>query len=124
MDRKKKTTVSTFRTAGMVQEEYVTCREGDVRRLPFTDNYFNVVVSAVFLHMVGKEFGEKTAVAAERMMGLGEVVRVLMPGGAGWPGGVGWCGTWCLGDAKRGFIWVGDERWFSAEERRRMVAVQ
>ncbi|KAE9447823.1 hypothetical protein C3L33_20277, partial [Rhododendron williamsianum] len=55
------------------REEYVTCREGDVRRLPFTDNYFDVVVSAVFLHMVGKEFGEKTAVAAERMMGLGEV---------------------------------------------------
>ncbi|KAG5550139.1 hypothetical protein RHGRI_015181 [Rhododendron griersonianum] len=73
----------------MVQEEYVTCREGDVRRLPFTDNYFDVVVSAVFLHMVRKEFGEKTAVAVERMMGLGEVVRALMPGGAGW-GGVVW----------------------------------
>ncbi|KAE9461977.1 hypothetical protein C3L33_06117, partial [Rhododendron williamsianum] len=63
-------------------QEYVTCREGDVRRLPFTDNYFDVVVSAVFLHMVGKEFGGKTAaVAAERMRRLGEVVRVLMLGG-------------------------------------------
>ncbi|KAI8529091.1 hypothetical protein RHMOL_Rhmol12G0198800 [Rhododendron molle] len=50
-------------------------------RHPFTDNYFNVVVSAVFLHMVGKEFGGKTVAAVERMRGLGEVVRVLMPGG-------------------------------------------
>lgn len=45
-------------------QEYVTCREGDVRRLPFGDNYFDVVVSAVFLHTVGKEYGQKTVEAA------------------------------------------------------------
>ena len=65
-------------------QEYVTCREGDVRRLPFSDNYFDVVVSAVFLHTIGKEYGQKTVeAAAERMRVLGEAVRVLKPGGVG-----------------------------------------
>lgn len=65
-------------------QEYVTCREGDVRRLPFGDNYFDVVVSAVFLHTVGKEYGQKTVeAAAERTRVLGEAVRVLKPGGVG-----------------------------------------
>ncbi|XAR68375.1 hypothetical protein NMG60_11003475 [Bertholletia excelsa] len=84
LDRKK-TTVSTLRTAGMEGvQEYVTCREGDARRLPFADNYFDVVVSAVFLHTVGKEYGQRTPeAAAERMRVLGEVVRVLKPGGVG-----------------------------------------
>ncbi|KAA8526860.1 hypothetical protein F0562_008911 [Nyssa sinensis] len=84
LDRRK-TTVSTLRTAGIEGvQEYVTCREGDARRLPFSDNYFDVVVSAVFLHTVGKEFGHGTAAAAaERIRVLGEVVRVLKPGGVG-----------------------------------------
>ncbi|RVW93066.1 hypothetical protein CK203_031463 [Vitis vinifera] len=84
LDRRK-TTVSTLRTAGIEGvQEYVTCREGDARRLPFSDNYFDVVVSAVFVHRVGKEFGQRTAAAAaERMRVLGEVVRVLKPGGVG-----------------------------------------
>lgn len=84
LDRRK-TTVSTLRTVGMEGvQEYVTCKEGDARHLPFGDNYFDVVVSAVFLHTVGKEFGHKTAAAAaERMKGLSEVVRVLKPGGVG-----------------------------------------
>ncbi|KAJ4949921.1 hypothetical protein NE237_011009 [Protea cynaroides] len=84
LDRRK-TAVATLRTAGMEGvQEYVTCREGDARRLPFADNYFDVVVSAVFLHTVGKEFGHRTAAAAaERMKGLGEVLRVLKPGGVG-----------------------------------------
>lgn len=65
-------------------QEYVTCREGDARTLPFSDNYFDVVVSAGFLHTVGKEFGQRTAAAAaERMRVLGEVVRVLKAGGVG-----------------------------------------
>lgn len=52
--------------------------------LPFSDNYFDVVASAAFVHTVGKEFGQKTAeAAAERMRVLGEVVRVLKPGGVG-----------------------------------------
>ncbi|KAK6134502.1 hypothetical protein DH2020_031736 [Rehmannia glutinosa] len=75
----------TLRTAGLEGvQEYVTCRAGDPRTLPFSDSYFDVVVSAVFLHTVGKEFGPKSsAAAAERMRVLGEVVRVLKPGGVG-----------------------------------------
>jgi len=64
--------------------EYVTCREGDVRSLPFGDNYFDVVVSATFVHTVGKEYGHRTVeAAAERMRVLGEMVRVLKPCGVG-----------------------------------------
>lgn len=62
----------------------MTCREGDVRSLPFGDNYFDVVVSAVFFHTVGKEYGPRSVeAAAERMRVLGEMVRVLKPGGIG-----------------------------------------
>lgn len=84
LDRRK-TTVATLRTAKIEGvQEYVTCREGDARTLPFGDNYFDVVVSSAFLHTVGKEFGHRTAAAAaERMKALGEVVRVLKPGGVG-----------------------------------------
>ncbi|XP_059646168.1 uncharacterized protein LOC132307721 [Cornus florida] len=84
LDRRK-TTVSTLRTAGIEGvQEYVTCREGDARRLPFSDNYFDVVVSSMFLHTVGKEFGHRTVeAAAERMRVLGEMARVLKPGGVG-----------------------------------------
>lgn len=65
-------------------QEYVTCREGDVRRLPFPDDYFDVVTSAVFVHTVGKEHGARTVeAAAERMRVVGELVRVLSPGGIG-----------------------------------------
>ena len=50
--------------------EYVTCKEGDVRSLPFGDNYFNVVVSGVFVHTMGKEYGKRTVeAAAERTRG-------------------------------------------------------
>ena len=85
MDRSKRTTLSTLRTANMEGvQEYVTCREGDVRRLPFGDNYFDVVVSGVFVHTVGKEYGHRTVEAsAERVRVLGEMVRVLKPGGVG-----------------------------------------
>ncbi|KAI3686270.1 hypothetical protein L1987_79944 [Smallanthus sonchifolius] len=84
LDRKN-TTLSTLRTAGIEGvQEYVTCREGDARRLPFSDEYFDVVVSAGFVHTVGKEFGQKTAAAAaERMRVIGEVVRVMKGGGVG-----------------------------------------
>ncbi|XVE50365.1 hypothetical protein DITRI_Ditri01bG0156700 [Diplodiscus trichospermus] len=85
LDRSKRTTLSTLRTANVEGVgEYVTCREGDVRSLPFGDNYFDVVVSAVFVHTVGKEYGHRTVeAAAERMRVLGEMVRVLKPGGVG-----------------------------------------
>ncbi|XP_076939725.1 uncharacterized protein LOC143608609 [Bidens hawaiensis] len=84
LDRKN-TTLSTLRTACIEGvQEYVTCREGDARRLPFPDEYFDVVVSSGFVHTVGKEFGQKTAAAsAERMRVIGEVVRVLKGGGVG-----------------------------------------
>ncbi|KAJ7948605.1 2-phytyl-1,4-beta-naphthoquinone methyltransferase, chloroplastic [Quillaja saponaria] len=83
LDRSKRTTLSTLRTAKMEGVgEYVTCREGDARRLPFPDNYFDVVVSGVFVHTVGKEYGHRTVEAsAERMRVMGELVRVLKPGG-------------------------------------------
>ncbi|PKI56312.1 hypothetical protein CRG98_023331 [Punica granatum] len=59
----KTTALSTLRTAKMEGvQEYVTCREGDVRSLPFPDNYFDVVTSAVFVHTVGKEHGARTYV--------------------------------------------------------------
>lgn len=75
----------TLKTAGLEGvQEYVTCRPGDPRTLPFIDNYFDVVVSAAFVHRVGKEFGAKSAAAAaERMRVLCEAVRVLKPGGIG-----------------------------------------
>ncbi|CAL5341910.1 unnamed protein product [Camellia sinensis] len=81
----RKTALSTLRTARIEGvQEYVTCREGDARRLPFGDNCFDVVVSAAYVHKVGKEMGKKTAAAAaERMRVVGEVVRVLKPGGVG-----------------------------------------
>ncbi|CAN4102856.1 unnamed protein product [Withania somnifera] len=67
--------LTTLRTAGM---------EGVQEKFPFSDNYFDVVASAAFVHTVGKEFGQKTAAAsAERMRVLGEMVRVLKPGGVG-----------------------------------------
>ncbi|KAE8723512.1 hypothetical protein F3Y22_tig00012370pilonHSYRG00116 [Hibiscus syriacus] len=85
LDRSKRTTLSTLRTANIEGVgEYVTCKEGDVRSLPFRDNFFDVVVSAVFVHTVGKEYGHRTVeAAAERVRVLGEMVRVLKPCGVG-----------------------------------------
>ncbi|GMH14395.1 hypothetical protein Nepgr_016236 [Nepenthes gracilis] len=79
LDQKKALTMPTLLRTARVEgvQEYVTCREADVRQLPFGDNYFDVVVSAVFLHTVGKEFGQRTAAAAaERMRVLVEEIRV------------------------------------------------
>lgn len=77
--------VSILRTAGAEGvQEYVTCRAGDPRTLPFGDNYFDVVASAMCVHKVGKELGHRTAAAeAERLRVIEEVVRVLKPGGVG-----------------------------------------
>ena len=48
----------------------MTYKEGDVRSLLFDDNYFDVVVSGVFMHTVGKEYGKRTVeAAAERTRG-------------------------------------------------------
>ena len=71
LDRNKTMTVKTLcivKIEGV--GEYVTCKEGDVRSLLFGDNYFDVVVSGVFVHMVGKEYGKRTVeAAAERTRG-------------------------------------------------------
>ncbi|KAK4285975.1 hypothetical protein QN277_002597 [Acacia crassicarpa] len=85
LDGSKRETLSTLRNAKMEGVgEYVTCRDGDARRLPFPDDYFDVVVSGVFVHTVGREYGPHTVEAsAERMRAMGEVVRVLKPGGIG-----------------------------------------
>eukprot|EP00252_Welwitschia_mirabilis_P017154 TRINITY_DN38068_c0_g1_i1.p1 TRINITY_DN38068_c0_g1~~TRINITY_DN38068_c0_g1_i1.p1 ORF type:complete len:300 (+),score=-4.96 TRINITY_DN38068_c0_g1_i1:68-901(+) len=79
----QKTVSSTLRTAAIEGvQEYVTCRSGDPRNIPFSDNFFDVVVSAVFLHSIGKDQGRHSpAAAAERTKALYEVVRVLKPGG-------------------------------------------
>eukprot|EP00262_Sarcandra_glabra_P017040 TRINITY_DN570_c0_g2_i1.p1 TRINITY_DN570_c0_g2~~TRINITY_DN570_c0_g2_i1.p1 ORF type:complete len:294 (+),score=12.55 TRINITY_DN570_c0_g2_i1:144-1025(+) len=81
----RKTAVDTLRRAWAEGvSEYVTCRQGDPRCLPFGDNSFDVVVSGVFLHTVGKENGYRSpAAAAERGKGLSELIRVLKPGGVG-----------------------------------------
>ena len=58
-------TVKTLRTAKIEGVgEYMTYKEGDVR------SYFDVVVSGVFMHTVGKEYGKRTVeAAAERTRG-------------------------------------------------------
>lgn len=77
LDQKRSMTMQTLRTAGMEGvQEYVTCREGDVRRLPFRDDYFDVVVSAAAIRRAA-------ASREERERALGEMVRVLKPGGVG-----------------------------------------
>ena len=69
--------VAALRRAGMEGvQEHVTCREGDARSLPFADGYFDLVVSAVHLSGLG-------TASEERGRGIGEMVRVLKPGGLG-----------------------------------------
>ena len=51
----------------------VELRDGDARKLPFTDNTFDVVVSSWALHNIYDKAGRETAVR--------EIVRTLKPGG-------------------------------------------
>jgi arsenite methyltransferase len=53
--------------------ERVELRDGDARQLPFDDQAFDVVVSSMALHNIPG--------AAGRAAALGEIVRVLKPGG-------------------------------------------
>eukprot|EP00246_Nothoceros_aenigmaticus_P005073 TRINITY_DN16904_c0_g1_i1.p1 TRINITY_DN16904_c0_g1~~TRINITY_DN16904_c0_g1_i1.p1 ORF type:complete len:245 (-),score=47.61 TRINITY_DN16904_c0_g1_i1:360-998(-) len=66
-------------------QEYVTCKSGDPRYLPFSDAYFDLVVSGLFLNTVGKDIfgtsGAQEAALAERFKAILEIVRVLKPGG-------------------------------------------
>lgn len=76
LDEKRSITLRTLRTAGLEGvQEYVTCREGDVKRLPFRDDYFDVVVSGAAIRRAGSK--------EERERVVGEMVRVLKPGGVG-----------------------------------------
>ena len=76
LDKMRAITLRTLRTAGLEGvQEYVTCREGDIRRLPFRDDYFDVVVSGAAIRRAGPK--------EERERVVGEVVRVLKPGGIG-----------------------------------------
>ena len=57
LDPNKMAMLKTLRTVKIEGVgEYVTCKEGDVRSLLFGDNYFDVVVSEVFVHTVGFSF--------------------------------------------------------------------
>jgi ubiquinone/menaquinone biosynthesis C-methylase UbiE len=53
--------------------ERVEVRDGDARRLPFPDGTFDVVVSKTVLHNIYSR--------AERRRAVGEIARVLKPGG-------------------------------------------
>ncbi|XP_021726058.1 uncharacterized protein LOC110693227 [Chenopodium quinoa] len=76
LDQKRSITLQTLQTASLEGvQEYVTCREGDVRRLPFRDDYFDVVVSGAAIRRAGAK--------EERERVVGEMVRVLKPGGVG-----------------------------------------
>ncbi|KAK9688980.1 hypothetical protein RND81_09G026200 [Saponaria officinalis] len=77
LDQKRSITMKTLRTATQEGvQEYVTCREGDVRRLPFRDDYFDVVVSGAAIRRAAPAREERETVVAE-------MVRVLKPGGVG-----------------------------------------
>ncbi|XP_074319414.1 uncharacterized protein LOC141656428 [Silene latifolia] len=77
LDQKRSITMQTLRTASQEGvQEYVTCREGDVKRLPFRDDYFDVVVS-------GAAIRRAATVKEERERVVAEMVRVLKPGGVG-----------------------------------------
>ncbi|GBG59043.1 hypothetical protein CBR_g24389 [Chara braunii] len=57
-------------------------RTADARELPFPNSTFDVVFCSLSLHLVGAEFGRRTAQARkERSRALMEMVRVVKPGG-------------------------------------------
>jgi arsenite methyltransferase len=64
-------TLANARAEG-VAEQVELC-DGDARRLPFGGQAFDVVVSSLALHNIPE--------AAERAAAIGEIVRVLRPGG-------------------------------------------
>ncbi|MCO5578259.1 hypothetical protein L7F22_032098 [Adiantum nelumboides] len=74
---------STLQTAALEQvHQYVMCKTGDPRSLPFEDDQFDLVVSALCLHKLGSDCGPRSTEACyERLKGLEELVRVLKPGG-------------------------------------------
>jgi arsenite methyltransferase len=53
--------------------ERVELRDGDARRLPFDDQTFDVIVSSMALHNIAGTAGRAAA--------IGEIARVLKPGG-------------------------------------------
>ncbi|KAH7438488.1 hypothetical protein KP509_04G017000 [Ceratopteris richardii] len=79
----KKSMSFTLQNASLeIVDEYVTCKTGEPRNLPFEDDHFDAVVSAMCLHKLSSESGPRSAEACEeRLKGLQEIVRVLKPGG-------------------------------------------
>ncbi|KMZ56764.1 hypothetical protein ZOSMA_91G00300 [Zostera marina] len=64
LDHRKGTAVAALCTACLEGvQEYVTCREGDARRIPFADGHFDAVVSAVHLSSIGKTVSGSSATA-------------------------------------------------------------
>jgi SAM-dependent methyltransferase len=64
-------TMANARAEGVA--ERVELRDGDARQLPFDDRTFDVVVSSLALHNIPGSEGRAAA--------IGEIVRVLKPGG-------------------------------------------
>lgn len=64
-------TIANARTEGVA--ERVEIVDGDVRRMPFEDNDFNIVVSSLTIHNIPN--------ADDRLQALSEIMRVLKPGG-------------------------------------------
>eukprot|EP00897_Mesotaenium_endlicherianum_P003875 jgi/Mesen1/3515/ME000197S02531 len=63
-------------------EQLVTCKHGHAQDLPFTDSYFDVVVSALCFHQLGQGPNPNSPAAkGERRRALQEALRVLKPGG-------------------------------------------
>ncbi|MCO5610806.1 hypothetical protein L7F22_065047 [Adiantum nelumboides] len=83
LDGDGKSMSSTLQSAVLEQvHQYVMCKTGDPRSLPFEDDQFDLVVSALCLHKLGSDCGpQSTEACCERLKGLQELVRVLKPGG-------------------------------------------
>jgi ubiquinone/menaquinone biosynthesis C-methylase UbiE len=64
-------TLENARREGVV--ERIEVQKADMRQMPFADNSFDVVVSRAVIHNLYK--------AADRAQAIGEIARVLKPGG-------------------------------------------
>lgn len=85
-NRRRRSMSGTLKTASREgTQALVTCKSGDARHLPFNDAHFDLVVSGLFLHNLGKDIfgtvGAYEAALAERFKAVLEMVRVLKPGG-------------------------------------------
>lgn len=72
VDQANNSVAATLRNAEL-EGVSVDVRDGDARQIPFGDATFDVVVSSLALHNIDN--------AKEREQALGEIARVLKPGG-------------------------------------------